>query len=94
MFPDGSWMTAMPSEKFTGHMDNGACALCPKTGYKFDPDKFWEKTGYSPVDQRTFRPPDGRPPSPPRTNDRDDYDKYIKTKTEMLAVLKSLLSCA
>ena len=40
MFPDGSWMTAMPSEQFTGHMDNGACALCRKTGYEFNPDKF------------------------------------------------------
>ena len=30
MLPDGLWMTTMPSEQFTGHMDYGACAFCPK----------------------------------------------------------------
>jgi hypothetical protein len=45
-FPDGSWMSSLSCDHFHGHMDYGFCALCPKTGYNFNPDKFWGMSGY------------------------------------------------
>ena len=47
------------------------------------------KTGYKvPIEQRSFGPPEGPPPQTPRKNSRDEYDKYLKTKKEMLKVLE------
>lgn len=59
-FPDGSWMSGLASDQFNGHMEYGSCCLCPKTGYMFNPDKFWGMSGNDvPNQQRVFGPPEG-----------------------------------
>ena len=90
LFPDGPWMTAMPSGQFTGHdMDSRSYVLCPKTGYDFNPHQFWgSPTGYTvPDDQRNFGPPEGYPPSPKRRSEREDFEKYIEIRKEMRGVI-------
>lgn len=60
LFPDGSWMSALASDQFHGHKDYGKCTLCPKTGYNFNPDKFWGMSGHEvPHNQHAFGPPAG-----------------------------------
>ena len=59
-FPDGSWMSDLASNQFHGHMEYGSCCLCPKTGYMFNPDKFWGMSGnHVPNQQHVFGPPEG-----------------------------------
>jgi len=92
VFPDGSWMTGLASQKFHGHMDYGSCALCPKTRYNFNPDKFWGKSGPNvPVGQHVFGPPGGPPRSLSPTqeqrlqfNQENKRAKYDRTRQVMV----------
>ena len=44
--------------------------------------------GYAvPDDQRNFGPPEGYPPSPKRRSERDDFEKYVEIRNEMLGML-------
>ena len=92
LFPDGSWMTGLASQKFHGHIEHGSCALCPKTRYNFNPDKFWGKSGPNvPVDQHVFGPPEGPPCSLSPTQERrlqfnqeNQRAKYDRTRQVMV----------
>ena len=80
-------MSGLACDQFYGHMEYGSCALYPKTGYNFNPDKFWGMSGYNvPFDQKVFGPPEG----PPRSWSPTQENRYVTNQLTSYAKYRNI----